>query len=102
MAVIIDNILIHGKSQAEHDQRLTKVVETVKASGLCFNHEKCRLWESELAYFDQLVGKDGLKTHPEKVNAITKLQPLSNISKLRTVLGMFNYLENFLPNLATL
>ena len=99
--VIMDDILIHGKGRKEHDERLAKVLETIKASGLRLNQEKCKLRATELTYFGHLVGQDGIKAHPEKTDAIMQLPPPANISELRTTLGMFNYLANFLPNLST-
>ena len=64
------------------------------------NTEKCKMRRSEVTYFGHVVGKDGLKPDPEKVAAISQLEPPQNVSELRTILGMFNYLGKFLPNLS--
>ncbi len=98
--VIIDDVLVHGKDMEEHDQRLKRVLEIVKRVGLQLNKAKCKFRKSEVSYFGHLVGKDGLKPQPEKVKAISELQPPGNVSELRTILGMFNYLGKFLPNLS--
>ena len=100
--VIIDDILVHRKDKEEHDRRLETVMSIIKQVGLCLNKDKCKLRQSEVSYFGHLVGKDGLKPHPKKVKAIADLRPPTNVSELRTVLGMFNYLGKFLPNLSTI
>ena len=41
--VIIDDILVHGKSQEEHDRRLKRVLSMVKEVGLTLNKEKTKL-----------------------------------------------------------
>ena len=41
MVCLIDDVLVHGKSQEEHDQRLKKVLERVKQVGLTLNVGKC-------------------------------------------------------------
>ena len=40
--IIMDDIIVHGKSNAEHDARLEEVLDTVKESGLKLNKGK---WE---------------------------------------------------------
>ena len=41
--VIMEDILIHGKDIKEHDEMLNKVLETIKASGLHLNKDKCKV-----------------------------------------------------------
>ena len=71
----------------------------IKEIDLCLNKEKCKFSKSEVSY---LVGSYGVKRHPEKVKAIAELDSPSNVSQLRTVLGMFNYLTKFIPDMATI
>ena len=99
--VIIDDILVHGKTMEEHDARLARVMKIIQDVGLRLNKEKCKFRKQEVAYFGHVVGHDGLKPHPEKTEAISKLPEPKNIQELRTVLGMFNYLSKFLPNLSS-
>lgn len=99
--VIVDDILIHGRDQDEHDRRLEAVMSKIKEIGLRLNKEKCKFSKREVSYFGHLVGSYGVKPHPEKVKAIAELDSPSNVSELRTVLGMFNYLTKFVPDMAT-
>ena len=93
--------MVHGKTQEEHDQRLKRVMEIVKKVGLHLNKEKYKPRMAELTYFDHLIGKDGIKPNPEKTAAIANLSPPADVSELRTMLGMFNYLTKFLPHLSS-
>ena len=93
--VIMDDIIIYGKDREEHDKRLEAVVKTIKESGLKLNKEKCQFHKNELIYFGHIVGAAGVKANPEKVKAIQNLQPPKNVSELKTVLGMVNYLTRF-------
>lgn len=99
--VIIDDILIHGKNMSEHDARLKKVMDIIHGVGLHLNKEKCKFRRSEVSYFGHIVSKDGIKPHPGKTEAIRELPAPKNISELRTILGMFNYLSKFLPHLSS-
>ena len=40
--VIMDDILVFGKNAEEHDERLQRVMETIKTSGLKLNKESVK------------------------------------------------------------
>ena len=69
----MDDILFFGKDREEHDRNLRAVMQTVRASGLKLNREKCQFGKSEIKYFGHIVGKDGIKPSTEKVRAISDL-----------------------------
>jgi transposase InsO family protein len=98
--VIMDDILVYGRNEAEHDARLEAVLETIKSSGLKLNKEKCHFRKKELTYFGHIVGEAGIKPNPEKVRAIMQLEPPTNVKELRSVMGMLNYLSKFTPNMS--
>ena len=54
-----------------------------------------RLQINQLRYFGHLTGVDGIKPDPEMVEALLELSRPNNVSELRTVLGMFQYLAKF-------
>ncbi|KAI4889236.1 hypothetical protein NFI96_019823 [Prochilodus magdalenae] len=84
-----------------HDQRLKRVMETIRAAGLRLNRDKCRLSRPELNFLGQVVTKDGIAPNQERVKAITAMEPPQNVSELRRLLGMVNYIGRYLPNLST-
>ena len=99
--VYMDDILISGETQEIHDQRLKRVMETIRAAGLRLNKDKCRLSRPELNFLGQVVTKDGIAPNQERVKAITAMEPPQNVSELRRLLGMVNYIGRYLPNLST-
>ena len=100
-AAIQDDIIVYGRSVAEHDKRLQEVFETIAKSGLKLNKKKCELCKPKICYFGSVISEQGVSPDPEKVRAIQELSPPQNVSQLRQVLGMINYLGRFLPNLST-
>ncbi|KAJ8387583.1 hypothetical protein AAFF_G00152790 [Aldrovandia affinis] len=46
----MDDVLVHGCTQEDHDRRLAEVYRVIQASGLKLNKEKCLLHQSELAF----------------------------------------------------
>jgi hypothetical protein len=102
VVVIMDDILVYGNTLEEHDYRLSKVLETIKKSGLCLNKEKCHFRQTEVTYFGHQLSQAGLRPDPDKVEAMTKLRKPTNVTELRTTLGMFQYLGKFGYNLSTI
>ena len=93
--VIMDDILVHGRDLEEHDACLKAVIRIIDASGLKLNPSECVLRQSELRYFGHITTERDVKPDPAKVKALLELSPPNNISELRTVLGMFQYLAKF-------
>ena len=97
---LIDDILVYGKSQLEHDQHLLAVLKKLSEAGLTLNKEKCVFNMTIIKFLRQLLDSTGLKADPDKILAIQGLKPPTNVSELRQFLGMVNQLSKFALNLA--
>ena len=97
---LIDDILIYGETQAEHDQRLLSVLNRISEAGLTLNKEKCVFNTTSIKFLGQLIDSTGVKADPEKIHAVKDLPPPQNVSELRQFLGMVNQLSKFLPRVA--
>ena len=51
---MVDDVLVHGRSQEEHDERLFKVLERLQKEGLTLNKEKCKFSTSQVSF----LGRD--------------------------------------------
>ena len=96
----MDDILIMGKDQAEHDKRLKQVLDRLVERKLTLNLEKCLFSQSRLQYLGQIIDSDGIRKDPSKIKAITDMAEPQNIADLRRFLGLVNHLMKFCPNLA--
>ena len=101
VSVIQDDIIVYGRTVAEHDVRLQQVLETTARSGLKLNSEKkCEIRKPKICFFGNVISKEGVNPDPEKAKAIQELPALQNVSELRQVLGLINYPGKFLTNLS--
>lgn len=98
--VYMDDILVHGRGEKEHEERLQNVLQILESAGLKLNDRKCHLRQKQLNYLGHLIDEDGIRPDPSKVSAITELQPPDDIPGLRRFLGMVHYLGRYLPNLS--
>ena len=98
--VIVDDILVWGRTLKEHDQRLQKVLNRTREYNLKLSSEKCEFRKQEITYVGHVLSSDGLKADPEKIRAVTQMKPPNNRKELRKFMGFIQYLAKFLPNLS--
>ena len=97
---IMDDIVVWGKDQAEHDMRLKQVMDKAKACGLKFNKGKCKFRQNQISYVGHVLSGEGLKADPEKIRAVQDMKRPQSQRELMTFLGFIQYLKKFMPNMA--
>ena len=99
---LIDDVLIFGKTQEVHDQRLAEVLTRIQTAGVTLNKDTCVFNTSTLTFLGHVLDKDGISADPEKTSAISQMDRPNNVSELRRFMGMLNQLGKFSPNLASI
>ncbi|XP_056014988.1 uncharacterized protein K02A2.6-like [Ostrea edulis] len=99
---IIDDVIIYGSSRNEHDRRLKAALDRIRDAGIKLNPNKCEYRKEKIEYFGHIISKDGVQPSPERVRSILDLPPPTNISELRRIIGMINYLGRFVPDLSSI
>ena len=97
----MDNIELTGATVEEHLDRLDKVLQRLEEHGLRLQKSKCEFLKDRVEYLGHIIDMDGLHPVLEKVRAITDAPAPSNVSELRSYLGMLQYCVRFLPNLSS-
>lgn len=95
----IDDLLVWGQDQDEHDTRLHAVLQRLEKAGITLNVHKCELFESEVVFLGHIISATGTCPDPRKTEAIMDMKEPSNVSKLRSFLRMVNQLGKFIPQL---
>ena len=96
--VIVDDLLIWGENQQQHDERLRQVLERARQKNLKLNKEKSQIALDEISYIGHVLSKEGLKPDPQKVRAITEMNRPQNKEELQRFLGMVTYVAKIIPN----
>ncbi|XP_062710183.1 uncharacterized protein K02A2.6-like [Aedes albopictus] len=78
----LDDILIAGRTQEEHDLRLHAVLERIREYGFHLRIEKCRFSLPQIKFLGHIVDKNGLRPDPAKTRAISETAPPTNVSQL--------------------
>ena len=100
VSVYIDDILVTGTTAEEHLRNLEAVLKRLEEAGLRLNRDKCFFLRPCIEYLAHLIDKDGIHPTQEKVQAIKEAPAPTNLTQLRSFLGLINYYNKFLPNLA--
>ena len=99
---LIDDVLVVGKDEAEHDTRLMRVLRRLETVGVTLNREKCAFRQSSVKFLGHLIGQDGVRADPEKTSAIRDMETPQSVSDLRRFLAMVNQLGKFSPRISEL
>lgn len=73
-----------------------------KERGIELNWDKCVFRAKEMDFLGHRITESGIAPSPNKVNAILSFRPPKNEGEIRSFLGLANYLNKFVPNLATI
>ena len=95
----LDDIIIMGKNEVDHKNNLEAVLKSIREYVLRARWEKCKFFETEVKYLGMTINKDGRKPDPERTEKIIEMPPPTNITELRSSLGMINYYGNFTKEL---
>ena len=99
---IIDDVLIYGRTQSEHDERLERVLNRIRDAGIKLNRDKCEFSKDRIEYFGHVICKDGVLPSPQRVTALQELPAPSNVAELRRTIGMIMYIGRFIPDLSSI
>ena len=96
----MDDILVFGKTQDEHDKHLKAVLKQIEEANVTLSPQKCEFSKTKLTFLGHIIDADGIRADPEKTKTIVNMSPPTSVSELRRFLGMANQLGKFTPNLA--
>ncbi|XP_038139940.1 uncharacterized protein K02A2.6-like [Cyprinodon tularosa] len=101
VAVYLDDILLTGEDEAEHLSTLDEVLRRLKEAGLRLHRRKCAFLRNEVEYLGHIINAEGLHPVQSKIKAIEEAPQPTTVTELKAYLGLLNYYNKFLPNLAT-
>ena len=99
---LIDDIIIYGRTQEEHDKHLQATLKCIQKAGVTLNKEKCKFNCTSIRFLGHVVSANGVSPDPSKVEAILKMPPHTTITEVRRFMGMVNQLGKFTPRIAEL
>ena len=94
--VYLDDVCAHSRSFDEHLLDLDTTLTLFAKHGLKLNLRKCHFAQPEVELLGHLVSAGGVKCDPRKIDKIKRCSPPSNVSELRSFLGLASYYRCFI------
>ena len=102
VSCFVDDILVAAKTESEHLNRLRSVFKHLQENDVRIKPEKCVFMTKEISCLGFKIIDKGLFKTDEKIKAIKESLAPTNISEVRSFLGLVTFYSNFVPNLATM
>ena len=97
-----DDIIVWGSDKAELAARSTKVLDSIRSSGLKLNKDKCIFETQTTTFLGHKISAHGVEADPAKITAIMNMPEPASKKELKRFLGVNTYLGKFIPNLSDL
>jgi hypothetical protein len=96
--VFFDDILIYRKTWTDHLTHVDQVLHLLSQHQLFLKQSKCAFGASEVEYLGHLVGKDGVRVDPKKIEAMQDWPHPKTLKILHGFLGLTGYYRKFVKN----
>ena len=89
--IFIDDILIYSCGKEDNEEHLRVVLQILKENQLYAKFSKCQFWLNSIAFLGHVISAKGVSVDPQKIEAIVNLKPPTNVTEIRSFLGLARY-----------
>jgi hypothetical protein len=98
----LDDLVLLSATRQDHLKQLELVFEHLRRFKLRMKRDKCFFGCPEVRYLGHRISANGIVPDPDKVLAITRMPPPSNLKHAHTFLQTCSWFRKFIPNFATI
>ncbi|XP_077283285.1 uncharacterized protein LOC143909251 [Arctopsyche grandis] len=98
----LDDLLDVSETLTQHLDDLQAVFERLRHFNLRANREKCVFVREQVKFLGHIISAEGIRPDPEKVEAIKKMPPPTNIKHLRTFLQTCLWFRKFIDGFSAI
>lgn len=97
----LDDVIVYGSSQQEHDENLHTVLQKISQAGMKLN-KKAVFSVQELTFLGHRLSAGGLAPLPSKIDVVLNFPAPCDPSQLKAFLGLVEYYSKFIQHCATI
>ena len=95
--IYLDDILVIGRTFAEHLANLREVFKRLWDAGLRLKQAKCKVVQQAVEFLGYIVSRSGISTDPRKIVAVKEYPAPQDAKALKSFLGLASYYRRFVP-----
>jgi hypothetical protein len=96
IVVFIDGIVIYSKSDSDHEEHLSLVLQKLRDNQLYAKYGKCEFWIDEVPFLGHIISNGGISVDLAKVKEIVAWSIPSTVTKVWSFLGLAGYYRRFI------
>ena len=96
----MDNVIIFGQNQQEHDSWLHSALQCTRAAGLTLTPNKCEFNKQCITFLSHIIDAHGVSADPSKTSAVLEVETPRSVTELCRFMGMVNQLGKFTLRIA--
>ena len=100
--IYLDDILIYSDNEQQHEEHLRLVLDILCKHKLFVKISKCDFFKSSIDFLGHIISTKGISVDPKKIETIKSWPIPSNVSDVRSFLGLANYYRKFVKDHATI
>ena len=100
--VYLDDVIVVVKSLEEMVTYVRQIFDRLKAAGLKLKPKKCSLFSKQVTFLGHVISSDGVAKDPSKIQNVKDWPVPTNVSELRSFLGLFGYYRRYLKNFSAI
>jgi len=89
--VYLDDVLIYPNTLQQHRKDVSNIIEAIRKSGIKVKPSKCEFHQNEMEYLGFILGQEGVKTDPVKIQAMWDWTTPKKIKEIQCFLGFCNF-----------
>ena len=97
----LDDVLITSQTKNDHPRMTYEVLRRFSHHGIRLKWEKCFFLQDNVEYLGHHIDDEGLHTTQEKIKALNEARRPTDVSELKSFLGLLLYYQKFLPDVTT-
>nr|XP_027086619.1 uncharacterized protein LOC113708357 [Coffea arabica] len=101
VVVFIDDILVYSPNEKTHAAH-REVLTILRREKLYAKFSKCEFWLKSVAYLGHVISGQGVSVDPKKVEAIVDWPRPTNVTEVRSFLGLAGYCRKFVEGFSTI
>jgi hypothetical protein len=93
----LDDLVVFSRNMDSHMDHVRQTLSVLSRHGVKLKLSKCQFGMNRIRYLGHVLDGEGVHVDPEYIRAVMEMPDPTNVSELRTFLGMAGYYRGFIP-----